>query len=224
MRCWQVLCSAFHFPRGSSSVHFLVDFVRFGHFCSFPPVPVPRSASPHCQLWCLWAPLPLLGDRSLLGPAPSKPSSTPENNQYTQSADALNRQWKQSVMRNIASDSQRWNWPHSYCVVKCGAFWWRTFKQTRSQCHLSHLSCFLRLSTVCIYALSTQNSTNISQKPCLTILSPECVYRNQISNNPRPFPVNQLRRRLLLTKLRRFSFASTNHSPLSVAGQNCVDQ
>ena len=29
------------------------------------------------------------------------------------------------------SDSHIWNWPHSYCVVKCGAFWWRTFKQTQ---------------------------------------------------------------------------------------------
>ena len=54
-------------------------------------------------------------------------------------------------------------------------------------------------------------SQNISQKACLTV-SPQRFCSFQMFRNPEAFPVNQLRRRLLFPKLRRFSFAPTNSS------------
>ena len=84
---------------------------------------------------------------------------------------------------------------------------------------------FLKVLTVCISALSTQNfSKHLPKTLPHHLTSTYLQTLEDLLQSRVPSPVNQLRRRLLFPKLRRFSFASTNQSPRWVGGQNCVGQ
>ena len=88
-------------------------------------------------------------------------------------------------------------------------------------CHLSPLLCLSKfpLSESLLSPLKTDLPKTLSHH-----LTSAYLLVSDLPQSRGPSPVNQLRRRLLFPKLRRFSFASTNQSPQWVGGPNCAGQ
>ena len=209
MRCWQVWCNASRSPRGNSWVHFLACSAHFPRSWVdpvlrdlVPPSPDPRSRPCPSS--------PLLGARSLPGPAPWWPSFP----SHLKTANVVFSADKTGEMQIGAMNIQG-------RVVE----WHRNFGGETARVPMppvTSLPCLSKfpLSESSLCPLTT--SQNISQKACLTV-SPQRFCSFQMFRNPEAFPVNQLRRRLLFPKLRRFSFASANESPRWVLCQPMGD-